>query len=124
MNARSLGNLIVWNRTAEGEPTRENPLWTLLVPREARTPFSMLRVGLGALAAGVVLRLLIQPWLHTVSPFTTFIPCVVFATLAGGAEEDAAVVVPGVPDVHLQLEVAELLEGGEVAHSVRMEHGT
>src|SRR5260221_587421 len=35
-------------------------------------------------------------------------------SLAGRAKEHAAVVMPGVPDVHLQLEITELLEGSKM----------
>ncbi len=37
---------------------------------------------------------------------------------AGAAEHDAGVVMPDVPDVHLQLEIAERLVGGEVAVAI------
>ena len=41
---------------------------------------------------------------------------------AGAAEHDAGVVMPDVPDVHLQLEIAERLVGGEVAIAIAVQH--
>ena len=43
--------------------------------------------------------------------------------LALGTEEHAAVVMPGVTDVHLEFEIAVLLIGGEMAHAIAVEHG-
>ena len=40
----------------------------------------------------------------------------------GGAEENAAIVMPGVADVHLELEVAEFFVGGEVADAIGVEY--
>ena len=43
--------------------------------------------------------------------------------LARGAEEDAAVVMPGVADMHLQFEIAKLLVGCEVTDTITVQNG-
>ena len=42
--------------------------------------------------------------------------------VSGGAKQNAAVMMPGVADVHLQFEIAELFLRGEVADAIRVQH--
>ncbi|MBW6424801.1 sensor histidine kinase [Rhizobium sp. XQZ8] len=73
-------------------PTPDEPLWSRLLPnRPPSLPYS-LALGLGCLAVGYGIRLLLSNWV-TGAPFLTFFPLIVIASVWGGAAAGAVVLI-------------------------------